>query len=728
MDALRQIFFQECEEQLAELEKGLLDIESGDSDSEIVNAVFRAVHSVKGGAGAFALEDLVRFAHVFETVLDEVRKGRLAAAGAVVETLLRSADVLADLVRVARDGGDVDDARIRSVSDELTSLSGAPAATDSAESEDSVDDLDFKPLVVALPIFDEAPATPEPLIAEYTITFKPYASLYANANEPAVLMRELERLGAVTVVCDTASVPPLTELDPEAAYLSWTVTLQTTHGEDDVRGVFEFVDGDCDLSIVGANSAVADSGEDEIAALLRRVREEPVELMEQADVVLTDTPSDTGEPAPANAPSSVQAAPAKAEPAKGDKGAAGGEGTQPTIRVELDRVDRLMNLVGELVINQAMLSQRLSEAGLARSTEVSSGLDEFEQLTRDIQEGVMAIRAQPVKSVFQRMPRLVREVAAATSKKVRLVTEGEGTEVDKTVIERLADPLTHMIRNAIDHGLEKPETRSAAGKREEGLVRLSAAHRSGRIVIDIADDGAGINRPRVRAIAEEKGLIPPTAQLTDEEIDNLIFLPGFSTASTISDISGRGVGMDVVKRSIQALGGRVSIASRPGEGSTFTLSLPLTLAVLYGMVVTVADQTLVVPLTSIIETLKPKPSDVHGFGGESRVIALRNNFIPLVDVGRELGYRSQSADPGAGVAILVESDGGAQSALLVDAIQGQRQVVIKSLEANYGRVPGIAAATILGDGRVALILDVDAVVAGSRNGSMSPEIPLALAG
>jgi two-component system chemotaxis sensor kinase CheA len=333
-----------------------------------------------------------------------------------------------------------------------------------------------------------------------------------------------------------------------------------------------------------------------------------------------------------------------------------------------------------------------------------------------------------VKSVFQRMPRLVREVAAATSKKVRLVTEGEGTEVDKTVIERLADPLTHMIRNAIDHGLEKPEARSAAGKREEGLVRLSAAHRSGRIVIDIADDGAGINRPRVRAIAEEKGLIPPTAQLTDEEIDNLIFLPGFSTASTISDISGRGVGMDVVKRSIQALGGRVSISSRPGEGSTFTLSLPLTLAVLYGMVVTVADQTLVVPLTSIIETLKPKLGDVHGFGGESRVIALRNNFIPLVDVGRELGYRSQSADPGAGVAILVESDGGGQSALLVDAIQGQRQVVIKSLEANYGRVPGIAAATILGDGRVALILDVDAVVAGSRNGSMSLETPLALAG
>jgi two-component system chemotaxis sensor kinase CheA len=308
------------------------------------------------------------------------------------------------------------------------------------------------------------------------------------------------------------------------------------------------------------------------------------------------------------------------------------------------------------------------------------------------------------------------------------VTEGEDTEVDKTVIERLADPLTHMIRNAIDHGLEKPEVRLAAGKREEGLVRLSAAHRSGRIVIDISDDGAGINRPRVRSIAEEKGLIPLNAQLSDDEIDNLIFLPGFSTASTISDISGRGVGMDVVKRSIQALGGRVSISSQPGEGSTFTLSLPLTLAVLYGMVVTVGDQTLVVPLTSIIETLKPRLSDVHAFGGDARVIELRKSFVPLIDVGRELGYRSQPADPGAGVALLVESDGGAQSALLVDTILGQRQVVIKSLEANYGRVPGIAAATILGDGRVALILDVDAVVASSRSGSISPEPVFALAG
>jgi two-component system chemotaxis sensor kinase CheA len=324
------------------------------------------------------------------------------------------------------------------------------------------------------------------------------------------------------------------------------------------------------------------------------------------------------------------------------------------------------------------------------------------------------------------MSRIVREVADATGKTVRLKTEGESVEVDRTVIERLADPLTHMIRNAIDHGLEKPEGRKAVSKPSEGVVHLSAAHRSGRVVIEVSDDGSGINRTKVKASAVSKGLIAPEAQLTDNEIDNLIFLPGFSTADTISNISGRGVGMDVVKRSIQALGGRISIASRPGQGSTFTMSLPLTLAVLDGMVVRVADQTLVVPLTAIVETLKPKQGEVRDLG-DARVISNRGKFVPLIDVGRELGYRSDVADPLSGVALLVETERGACNALLVDTIQDQRQVVIKSLETNYGRVPGVAAATILGDGRIALILDVDAVVARSGNDSSGYREPLAAA-
>ena len=412
------------------------------------------------------------------------------------------------------------------------------------------------------------------------------------------------------------------------------------------------------------------------------------------------------------------------KPAAADKGAAKSGAAAAaggaTIRVDLERVDRLIDLVGELVINQAMLAQRVAEADLVRSPAVSMGLDELEQLTREIQDSVMAIRAQPVKSVFQRMPRLVREAASATGKQVRLVTEGEGTEVDKTVIERLSDPITHMLRNAIDHGLESPEERAAAGKPEEGTVRLAALHRSGRIVIEVSDDGKGINRPKVREIAVKKGLIPADASLTDEEIDNLIFLPGFSTATTVSNLSGRGVGMDVVKRSIQALGGRIAISSNPGKGSTFTLSLPLTLAVLDGMVISASEQTLVAPLTAIVETLRPKPEEVRPLGPTSAVLAVRGSHVPLIDIGCVLGMRTKPVDPCEGVVLLVESEGGGRCALVADEIQGQRQVVIKSLEANYQRVDGVAAATILGDGRVALILDVEAIVEKRFNERQQP--------
>ncbi len=739
--AIKQTFFQECEEQLAELESGLLAIEEGAADPETVNAVFRAVHSIKGGAGAFALDDLVRFAHVFETALDHLRAGRLTASPEVTRCMLRAADVLADLVRAARDGGSVDAARCMGLVEELAALDPDGAAASSAtEAGDGMEAIAFVPVQMDLDDLGTEPAAAE---RRFTIRFKPHPELYAKANEAALILRELMRLGEATIGCDTSDVPLLTELDPEGSYLSWTILLKTAADEAAVRDVFEFVEWDCDLAIArdgaeeGDDLAIARDGCEEgddldIAALLARL---------QGEVGATPAEAAPEEPIPGemSPPASDIVALAEtrrqgagrhpgAEPAGKSEAAAAIAAAPPTIRVDLDRVDRLIDLVGELVINQAMLAQRVLEVGLTRSSGVAAGLDELEQLTREIQDSVMAIRAQPVKSVFQRMPRLVREVAALTGKAVRLVTEGEATEVDKTVIERLSDPLTHMIRNAIDHGLESPEVRLARGKPAEGQVRLSALHRSGRIVIEVADDGAGIDRPKVKSIAAGKGLVAADAMLSDEEIDNLIFLPGFSTASAISDISGRGVGMDVVKRSIQALGGRIAIASKPNEGSTFTMSLPLTLAVLDGMVVTVAGETLVVPLTAIVETLQPKAVEVHGLGGTARVIAIREHFVPLIDVGRELRYRGRNADPLACVALLVESEGGARNALLVDAILGQRQVVIKSLEANYRHVPGIAAATILGDGRVALILDVDAVVARSRSDGFAQDPFLAAAG
>lgn len=679
LEAIKVTFFQECEELMSDLEAGLLALQAGEGDDETINAVFRAVHSVKGGAGAFGLETLVRFAHTFETTLDKVRSGSLKADEAVLKVLLRATDVLADLVQAAKNDGTVEPGRIAESAEDLEALwspaGAAPPAQSAAAAEPEADEFGFTPIMAA-PL--------APLTNTWTVHFKPSAETYAKGNDAALLLRELERLGLCEVAVDISALPAFDALAPEEAYLGWTATLTTDADEASIREVFDFVAGDCTVNV-------------ELAAPAPIAAPIPLPPLEMAPPPALVAEAETKEqPAEAKAAAAKTASPS----------------AQPTIRVDLERVDRLIDLVGELVINQAMLAQRVGETDV--STNVQLALESLEQLTREIQDSVMAIRAQPVKSVFQRMPRLVREIASATGKQVRLVTEGEGTEVDKTVIERLSDPITHMLRNAIDHGLEDPQTRIAAGKTAEGTVRLAALHRSGRIVIEVSDDGKGINRTRVRDLAIERGLISPDVSLTDEEIDNLIFLPGFSTAKEVSDLSGRGVGMDVVKRSIQSLGGRISIASKPGQGSTFTLSLPLTLAVLDGMVVTAASHTLIAPLATIVETLQPRSSDVHGLGANGRLLAVRGSFVPLIDVGVALGWRSDPIDPKKGVTLLVESEIGGRAALLVDAIQGQRQVVIKSLEQNFQRVEGIAAATILGDGRVALILDVDAIVGARR--------------
>ena len=696
MAEIRLTFFQECEEQLAALENGLLSMQEGESDSETVNAVFRAVHSIKGGAGAFKLDALVSFAHIFETALDQVRSGSLLPDADAMKLFLRAADALSDLVAASRDGALGDTAPYVAIEEEFNALIGGGPA----EEEDDLAGLDFQPLATA---FEEPPP---PVLNTYAIRFRPLRELYAKANEPLALFRELARLGTLTAHCDIKNLPFLDTFEPEDSYLSWELSLEADCPQPAVKEVFDFVEGDCDLAIELRQPAAAappsPPQEMDITAILRKVREE----------------------APAIAAAAAAAAPPQAEAEAAPRSKAA---VQPTIRVDLDRVDRLINLVGELVINQAMLTQRVLHSSHVRDREVTSSLEELERLTREIQESVMAIRAQPVRPLFQRMSRIVREVADATGKDVRLRTEGEATEVDKTVVELLADPLTHMIRNAVDHGLEGPEQRTAAGKPPEGTVKLAAAHRSGRVIIEVSDDGQGINRPKVLQKAIANGLVPPDAQLSDSEIDNLLFLPGFSTASTVSNISGRGVGMDVVKRSIQALGGRISISSSPGQGSTFTLSLPLTLAVLDGIVVTVDEQVFVIPLTAIVETVKHEPARIHHMGDHSFVLRVRDVLVPLIDVGAELGVRAPASDLRSGVAILIETANGTRSALLVDNIQDQRQVVIKSLETNYMRVDGIAAATILGDGRVAMILDVDALV-GLRHHDWAPaEIPLAKA-
>jgi two-component system chemotaxis sensor kinase CheA len=702
MAEIRLTFFQECEEQLTALENGLLTMQEGETDSDTVNAVFRAVHSIKGGAGAFKLDALVSFAHVFETALDKVRSGELVPDADGMKLFLRAADALADLVTASRDGTLGDTAPYDAIGEEFDALMGGA----SAGAEDEFGGIDFSPVTTAFDGLGEA--QPGPALNRFRIRFRPLREMYAKANDPLALFRELERLGALACRCDLANLPFLDTIDPEDSYLAWDITLDTESSLAAVKEVFDFVDGDCDLLIDEERKTQppppAAAGDLDIAAIMQKVREEaPGIAAAQAAAQATAEPGE----------------PATAKPARTT--------VQPTIRVDLDRVDRLINLVGELVINQAMLTQRVLHSSHVRDREVTSSLEELERLTREIQESVMAIRAQPVRPLFQRMSRIVREVADATGKDVRLRTEGESTEVDKTVVELLADPLTHMIRNAVDHGLEGPEQRIAAGKPPEGSVKLAAAHRSGRVIIEVSDDGAGINRQRVLQKAIANGLVSADAQLSDSEIDNLLFLPGFSTAQSVSSISGRGVGMDVVKRAIQALGGRISISSTPGQGSTFTLSLPLTLAVLDGIVVSVDEQTCVIPLTAIVETVKHEPSRIHHVGEHSFVLRVRDVLVPLIDVGAELGVRPPSSEVRQGVAILIETANGSRSALLVDNLQDQRQVVIKSLETNYKRVDGIAAATILGDGRVAMILDVDALV-GLRHHDRAPlDIPLAKA-
>lgn len=648
----RKTYFEECAELLDALQSHLDVLANGSGDNETLHAIFRAVHSIKGGAGAFGFDRLVGFSHVFESLLDAVRDGRIAAGADVVQLLLRASDALSDIVNAARQ------------SQELVSDFGADLV---AAMEETLHGVSDAPAGQSRAI---AAQPDEPCHGDrrsWRIRFTPHSEMLQKANEPLLLIRQLRRLGALSITADTSRLPPLGAIDPEAAYLGWTFALETDAPESAIREVFEFVEDDCELKIEGLSESVA-------------------------------------EVLPVSAPKAGPVVTKLAEPASAV--AATSSAAPQSIRVDVDKVDRLVNLVGELVITQAMLIEQSSSLSPDRYPSLIQGVEALAQSTRELQESVMSIRAQPVKSVFARMPRIVRELAATLGKEVRIVTSGETTEIDKTVIEQLNDPLTHMIRNALDHGIEPPEERVAAGKPRQGTIRLSAAQRSGRIVIEVGDDGRGINRERVLAKARDRGLVPPGASLTDEEIDNLIFLPAFSTAESISNISGRGVGMDVVKRNVQSLGGRINVQSRFGSGSRFTMSLPLTLAVLDGMVVSVGAETFIVPLTSIIESLRPRPGEIHPVVERGDVLALRGEYVPLIRLHRCFSIADAIDDPCCGIVIIVQSESAGRVGIVVDELLGQQQVVVKSLEANYEPVAGVSGATILGNGRVALILDV----------------------
>lgn len=672
MESLKATFFAECEDLLDALTEGLSAISDGTADSETVHAIFRAVHSIKGSAGAFSLDTLVDFTHTYESVLDLIRSDALDVVPSVMKTIIRASDMLAILVENAQNDERENPETMQGILDELEQLLNPEAAE---EKEKHDEPFVFEPIAM-----EALPSVQDTIHAEYEIEFSPKDRLYENSHDPALLFIALSELGAVTTTCNSASLPDIDSLDATQSHLSWHLKVTGDVTESEINAVFEFASGLCELEIRKAE-----------VAELPKLEESPVETVPNT---------------PKQKPAATTAPPPKSK--------------TPTLRVDPERVDRLINTVGELIINQAVITQKVVASGIAQNSELMADLDDYGFLARDIQEAVMAIRAQPVKPLFQRMARIAREAGDATEKDVEFTMIGEMTEVDKSLVERLAEPLTHLVRNAVDHGLEADADRASSGKDKKGHIRLSAEHRSGHVMIEVSDDGRGLNREKILKRATEKGLISEDAKLSETEIDNLLFAPGFSTAQTVTNLSGRGVGLDVVKTSIQSMGGRVSISSTKGVGSKFSIALPLTLAVLDGMVVRAGNQTLVIPLSSIVETIRPNLKDIHCIGAAKRTLSIRGDYVPVVSMSKMLGLQSDSDDSAPSVLVHIAAGGASPVAMAVDDISDQRQVVIKSLEPNYKDIPGVSAATILGDGKVALIIDPEAIAKMATQTNVTP--------
>jgi two-component system chemotaxis sensor kinase CheA len=725
--------------------------------------VFRAVHSIKGGAGAFGHAALTAFSHRFENVLDEVRAGRIEPTPGVTRVMLTAFDVLADHVAAAQGTSPLpNDAAVAAALDQVLADRGvaeaapvapapvAPASEPVAVEPDPFgfepvtavvepfDPFGFEPVTVTLDLLDDA----GPVVADeplpWTVTFVPSDAALANGGEPMLIVRELEMLGGTIIGVDLSRLPSLRDLEPEHAYLGWTISVPGTVDESAIGECFDFVAPESIVDIVrdvAGDAAPAMPSPAPAAVEIAAVVAMTVPTL-IATPLAAPAPAAAAATTPVAAPASVSAtapvaspviampvaAPA-ARPARPDEAEAQRthEVAAQTIRVDLTKLDMLLNLVGELVIRGSILADRLSPKDQERVE-----LPQLSRLTREIQDTVMSLRAQPIKQAFSRVPRMLRDLSAETGKQVILETTGETTEVDKGVIEKIGDPLTHMIRNAVDHGIESAEKRLAAGKPVQGTIKLSAEQKGARIFVRVADDGGGIDRARVRAKAVEKGIVAADAVLTDEEIDQLICAPGFSTAETISNISGRGVGMDVVRSNVEALGGRVEIASVPGKGTTFTMVLPLTLAILEGMIVRLAGQRFVLPLANVIETVQPEPGQVRPTTTTGEVIELRGNYLPVRRLTRTFGFADNDAQtPEESLVIIVESETAGHVGLMVDTIDDRREVVIKSLDQNLHPIRGLGGATILGDGSIALILDIEALVGPSAPLTRYPQKGLA---
>lgn len=677
LSQFHQVFFEESFEGLDVMEELLLTLNDGDPDTESINTIFRSAHSIKGGSATFGFASVAEFTHILESLLDDMRDGNRDVTSDAVDLLLQSVDCLRDMLTSLQDTGECDASLAESLGAQFRALEGSEALPESS------DDASEEALA----------ASPDAATGQWKITFKPEPHILHNGNEPVRMFRELSMLGELSVSVVKDTIPAWGANDPEEILLNWEMTLDGSVAESDIDEVFEWVIDECELSVIreGTDDASQSSNSE--------TDEAPVQ-----DNVATLKPAASDEPETLSTSTAVAKKPQpKKEVAR----------SASSIRVDIDKVDSLINLVGELVITQSMLSQVGTDFHVRQLEVLKHGLTQLEQNTRELQERVMQIRMMPISFAFNRFPRMVRDLAKQLDKKVELVISGESTELDKTVMEQIGDPLVHLVRNSMDHGIESPEERIALGKPEVGTVKLDAFHQGGTVMIEITDDGKGIDASKVFAKAVEKGIVSASDNLPEQEIFKLLFEPGFSTAETVSDVSGRGVGMDVVKRNITNLGGSVDVYSELGKGSTFSIRLPLTLAILDGQLIRIGQQIFVVPLISVSESIQVDSKLINRVGGEMDLYQLREEYVPIINMAGEFHFESDNKDIEDSVLVVVEGED-QKIGLQVDELLEQQQVVIKSLEENYKSIQGISGATILGDGRVALIIDVVGFIRGAK--------------
>lgn len=669
MAQFHQTFFEESFEGLDLMESGLLDLDAGDADIDLINTIFRAAHSIKGGSGTFGFKRVCEFTHIMETLLDEMRDKRRKVTQEAVNILLQSVDCLRDMLASERNGSRMDEDRVSQIQGMLNDLfnkkeaSQLPAAGNTAPKEDNHD----------------------PDAQVWHIRFIPFPNLLAKGNDPVRMFRELDLLGELEVVANISNLAEFSSFNPEECYLSWNLTLKGAVTMESIKEIFEWVEDDCEL---------------DIRSLSQEKTADAVEHQSRPEGAGNGSEKEKNP-----SPESINRDSSKAI----DKRGAPATAENSSIRVSIDKIDGLINMVGELVIIQSMLAQLGKDFDIDQLGKLRDGLSQLERNTRELQENVMRIRMLPISFAFNRFPRMVHDLSQKMGKQIELKMSGENTELDKTVMEKIVDPLVHLVRNSVDHGVEMPEARRACGKPETGLVHLNAYHKGGNIVIEISDDGAGLNKERILRKAQEKGLIKDGEIPSEEGINELIFLPGFSTAEVVSDVSGRGVGMDVVKKNIQALGGKIEIISREGKGTSFIIRLPLTLAILDGQLVSAGDQIYIIPLVSIIESLQIIEGNVNLIAGKAEVYKLRDEYIPIIRLYDVFNIPPKNTDLKGGLLVVVEGDG-KKAGIFIDDLLDQQQVVIKSLETNFKRVEGVSGATILGDGTVALIMDISSLI------------------